>query len=122
MKKFLALLLIAITGIARASERVSPDVAARMLDEGKTFVLDVRTPEEYDRGHLAGSILIPIDRLNSRLKELPADKSRPVLVYCAVGGRSAKAARFLYKKGFKNVYDLEGGIEAWTSAGKPVVP
>lgn len=78
---------------------------------GEYQLVDVRQPKEYEEGHLAGAILIPIKDLPSRLTELAHDK--PTLVYCAVGGRSKAAAQFLAGKDFASVYNLKGGIKAW---------
>jgi rhodanese-related sulfurtransferase/rubrerythrin len=75
-------------------------------------VLDVRQPGEYEYGHIPGAKLIPLPELNSRLTELDPEKA--TLVYCAVGGRSRVAAQMLSGKGFKEVYNLKGGINVWT--------
>jgi rhodanese-related sulfurtransferase len=80
-------------------------------------LLDVRTPEEYAAGHIAGSSNINVEVLASRLDEVPRDK--PVVVYCRSGNRSATAANILDEAGYTNVYDL-GGIIAWVEAGYPV--
>jgi sulfur-carrier protein adenylyltransferase/sulfurtransferase len=75
------------------------------------FLLDVRTPEEYQKEHIPGAKLIPIDELNKRTDEL--DPAQPTLVYCAIGGRSRVGAQILAGKGFSTVYNLSGGIKAW---------
>lgn len=74
-------------------------------------LLDVRQPKEYEAGHLAGAKLIPIRELPDRLAEL--NKEQPLLVYCAVGGRSKAAAQLLAGQEFREVYNLSGGIKAW---------
>ena len=74
-------------------------------------LLDVRQPREYEAGHLAGAILIPLKELPGRLAEL--EKEKPVIAYCAVGGRSKAAAQFLAGKDFASVYNMAGGIKAW---------
>ena len=74
-------------------------------------VLDVRQPREYEAGHLPGAQLIPIKELPGRLAEL--DREKPVLAYCAIGGRSRAAAQYLSGQGFAKVYNLAGGIKAW---------
>jgi rhodanese-related sulfurtransferase/rubrerythrin len=76
-------------------------------------LLDVRQPAEYDSGHIPGAKLIPLPELNERLTELDFDK--PVIVYCAVGGRSRVAAQMLAGKGVREVFNLSGGIKAWDS-------
>jgi rhodanese-related sulfurtransferase len=98
-----------------------PAQAAELAKQPGTFVLDVRTQGEYAQGHLERSVLIPVQQLAGRLSDLPADKSTPILVYCAMGGRSAVAAGLLKSKGYANVHDLSGGIGAWQRAGLPVV-
>lgn len=74
-------------------------------------LLDVRQPGEYEQEHLAGARLIPLKELAGRAGEL--DPDQPVLVYCAIGGRSRAAAQYLNGQGFNQVYNLSGGIKAW---------
>ena len=74
-------------------------------------LLDVRQPKEYREEHIPGARLVPLPQLSDRLGELPTD--RPTIVYCAIGGRSEVAARFLASRGFEEVYNLAGGIKAW---------
>jgi len=74
-------------------------------------LLDVRQPKEYEAGHLAGAILIPLKELPDRLGEL--DRNKPTIVYCAIGGRSKVAAQLLSGKDFASVFNLSGGIKAW---------
>ncbi len=97
------------------------DAFAKMLSEdGTVQLVDVRTPEEYAEGHLSGALDIDwkadgfLDKAQSLL-----DASRPVLVYCRSGKRSASAAAELGKAGFQ-VYNLLGGYLGWTEAGMPV--
>lgn len=75
--------------------------------------LDVRQPSEYEVGHIPGAKLIPLPDLNNRLGEIDSDK--PVMVYCAIGGRSRVAAQMLAGIGFKEVYNISGGFKAWKS-------
>jgi rhodanese-related sulfurtransferase/rubrerythrin len=91
------------------------DAKAFMNDKhAETFtLLDVRQPEEYEDRHLPGAKLIPVADIGSRIDELDADK--PTIVYCAIGGRSRVAAQMLAGKGFREVYNLSGGIKAWDS-------
>ena len=74
-------------------------------------LIDVRQPGEYETGHIPGAKLIPIADLSKRLAEI--DRSKPTLIYCAVGGRSRVAAQMLLGKGFKDVINVAGGIKAW---------
>lgn len=84
------------------------------------IILDVRTASEYNRGHLSGAVLVDYYQrdFSSQLNKL--DKTKPVFVYCASGVRSNSAARELIRQGFKEVYDLSGGLSAWVRAGKSV--
>lgn len=106
---------------AQISAHVNVKEANELLRDHKTVLLDVRTPQEYREEHIKGSILIPLQELESRLKELPQDRARKMVVYCAVGGRSSRAVRLLKEKGFQNVYNLDGGLRAWVAAGEPVL-
>lgn len=82
-------------------------------------ILDVRTKEEFDSGHLDSAVLIPVDDLEARYGEIT--KNKPVIVYCRSGRRSAKAVAILVSKGFSQVYDMTGGIDAWKSKEYPVI-
>ena len=83
------------------------------------IILDVRTKEEYDSGHLESAVLIPVDDLEARYGEIV--KNKPLIVYCKSGRRSAKATVILVGKDFSPVYDMTGGIDAWKSKNYPVI-
>ena len=100
---------------------VKPEQAAELAKQAGTFILDVRTEAEFAGGHLERAKLIPVQRLAGRLSEVPQDKKTPILVYCAMGGRSAVAAGLLKAKGYEAVHDMAGGFNAWQAAGCPVV-
>jgi sulfur-carrier protein adenylyltransferase/sulfurtransferase len=87
---------------------------------GEYQLVDVRQPAEYRQGHIPGAALIPLGELDWRLYEL--DRGKPVIVYCATGVRSRAAASVLMRAKFAEVYNLEGGMDAWqglTAAGIP---
>lgn len=104
-----------------AFQRVEVAQAVRLAKQPGTFILDVRTPEEYAEGRLAGSVLLPVAELSLRQGDLPKDKQTPVLVYCATGSRSQAAGRFLTEQGYTAVHELKGGITAWQAEGQAVV-
>lgn len=105
-----------------AQNKLSPDAFEAMLKSDTTIQLvDVRTPEEFKGGYIAGAINWNIHEADFGQKIGTLDKNRPVLVYCAVGGRSANAANQIAKLGFGKVYDLKGGMTAWRKEGKAVV-
>ncbi|MBK9959675.1 MAG: thioredoxin [Chitinophagaceae bacterium] len=82
-------------------------------------ILDVRTPEEFDKGHLENAININWNSSDFFQNLSEIKKSRPVFVYCLGGGRSAAAVAKLREEGFKKVYDMKGGFMAWNAAGLP---
>jgi rhodanese-related sulfurtransferase len=92
---------------------LSPVEGVQMHAAGGVRIIDVRTPQETAMGIIAGAQLIPVDELESRLKELPKD-GRKMLVYCAGGGRSAAACEFLSAQGYEELYNLGGGFQSWT--------
>lgn len=102
--------------------RVVPHEAAELMEEPGTLVLDVRTEAEWSRGHLPGAVRVGIDRLPRVVAdgELPAESGQPIVVYCTVGSRSARAAELLASRGYTAVHDLHGGIRAWSMSGLPV--
>jgi rhodanese-related sulfurtransferase len=81
-----------------------------------TFVLDVRTQEEWDEYHAPNTTLIPLDQLESRLNELPKDK--PIVVICRSGNRSQEGRNILLNAGF-NATSVDGGLSTWREAGYP---
>lgn len=83
-------------------------------NEAETFVIDVRTAEEHEFGHIAGSANIPVDEIRIRLAEIPQDKK--IIVYCAVGLRGYTASRILMQHGYTNVYNLSGGYKTYSCA------
>jgi sulfur-carrier protein adenylyltransferase/sulfurtransferase len=82
--------------------------------EGAYTILDVRQPWEYEADHLPGAKLIPLGELKDALDKL--DKDKPTMVYCAVGGRSRVAAQLMSGMGFKEAFNLAGGIKAYRGA------
>jgi rhodanese-related sulfurtransferase len=92
--------------------------ATRLINDG-AVVIDVREPAEFSAGHLPHAKHIPVGDLDKRAGDLPAN--RPVLVVCASGQRSGRAASLLRKAGRDQVFCLEGGLGAWRQAGLPIV-
>lgn len=92
--------------------------ATRLINDGNPIILDVRSPAEYSGGHLPNARNIPLGDLDKRVAELPP--KRPVLLCCANGNRSARAARQLKQAGREDVFNLGGGLQAWQQAGLPI--
>ena len=83
------------------------------LNNDNILILDVRRVEEFRSGHIPNAKNIPVGELSSRLSELNSYKNSKILVYCAAGSRSARAADILVKNGFNDVYNLSGGISSY---------
>jgi rhodanese-related sulfurtransferase len=99
--------------IAPSYSKISAEEAKKLLDNEKGIILlDVRTREEHDAERIAGSMLIPYDRLEEESASSLPDKDAAIVVYCRSGRRSAIAADILVKLGYKKVYDM-GGIQDW---------
>lgn len=91
------------------------------LDGGlKPVLLDVRAREEYEPGHLQDAVHVPRGVLEMEVEKRVPDKSRPVVVYCAGGVRSALAAQTLLEMGYRDVASMLGGYDEWASAQYPV--
>jgi rhodanese-related sulfurtransferase len=130
---FLALLVAA--GCSSSSERAvsdgsSPGIRLVSVQEGVDLqnnppdgliILDVRTPEEFDEGHLEGARMIDfyLDDFADRVAELDPDV--PYLVYCRSGSRSGQTVAIMEELGFTDVADVDGGIMSWLDAGLPTV-
>lgn len=105
-------------GVVSASGYIDVDAseAKQMIESNPDLaILDVRTLEEYESGHIENAVLIPVTELEYRIDEL--DKQKDTLVYCKSGGRSATASQILVDNGFSSVYNMLGGITAWRNAG-----
>lgn len=116
-------LLIAVSCINQKQEGVvvaSVDAFEQKMNEPEVQLIDVRTDEEYAEGHIANATNIDVLQSDFKDKVSSLDKEKPVMVYCKMGGRSAKAAGILKEMGFHEVTDLEGGITAWKAANKEI--
>lgn len=96
---------------------ISVDEAYQKYQEG-IFLLDVRTPEEWDEFHAPDTTLIPLDELEMRLDELP--KGEEIVVVCRSGNRSQVGRDILLANGFEQTISMAGGLKAWQAAGYPV--
>ncbi len=120
---YIITLFVAITSCnaqQKKAELVPPAKFEQKISAEKGQVIDVRTPKEFKAGHIANAVNMHLyDKdFEQRLDKL--DKNKPVYVYCKVGGRSAEAVEIMQAKGFKKIVELDGGMDAWTEAGKPV--
>lgn len=94
--------------------------ATRLINANNPVLLDLRETAEYEGGRIPNSVHIPLSQLKSRVGELAKNTGRPVIAYCARGMRTRSAAAALFGAGFKDVYELNGGLRAWKDAGLPI--
>ncbi|CAN5849535.1 thioredoxin domain-containing protein [soil metagenome] len=114
--------LLAFSCSAQTKTVLSADEFEKAINSKDSIqVLDVRTPGEYKSGHIAHALQADWnDRTEFNRRIAFVDKAKPVYVYCLAGGRSAAAATQLRSAGYKNVYELKGGMNAWNAGNKPV--
>ncbi len=103
-----------------AIHAVNSTDAEKLIRDVGVFLLDVQPAEDFKGGHIPGATSIPVKELAQRLRELPADKTQPILVYCRSGERSSRAAQLLHQSGRKDIYHLTGGLRSWVTAQRPV--
>ncbi|WP_316569644.1 rhodanese-like domain-containing protein [Neobacillus sp. YIM B06451] len=113
MRKIFSLLIcLLLAGCGTATyETVSVEEAMELIKKNEVKILDVRTPEEYNGGHIPGSELIPLQVLDGMAENL--DKDADYLIVCRSGNRSQQASELLAAKGF-SVLNMDGGMNAWT--------
>ena len=118
----LALLEFTITSCLKTKTEgvlvLNPENFEHKMKSSDFQLVDVRTPEEFSEGHIPNAINININGSDFVSETSKLDKDKPVMVYCKMGGRSAKAASSLKEQGFKDISDLDGGITSWKEAGK----
>ncbi len=106
---------------AAAVKDVTPDEAAKLMQEKTALVVDVRTPDEFAEGHIPGAVNVDFlgDDFETKVAALPADK--PLIVHCAAGNRSSKAVvKIAAAQKGAEIFHLKSGFNGWKAAGKPV--
>ncbi|AEL71633.1 rhodanese-like domain protein [Yersinia pestis PY-66] len=102
-------------------KEVTRGEATRLINKEDAVVVDIRTREDYRKGHIANSInLIPSDIKNGNLGELEKHKTQPIIVVCAMGTTSRASADMLSKAGFERVFTLKEGISGWSGENLPL--
>ena len=104
---------------AGSFKSIGPREAQQLIETRKDLLLlDCRTPQELRYGSIPGSQLVPFWAIMQNKLTLPKDK--PIMLICAVGGRSYAAGQILKKQGYEEIYNLSGGITAWKKEGLPL--
>lgn len=110
MKKIISLMVcgLLLTACGSGYQTIDSNKAMDLI-ENDAVVIDVRSSDEYNAGHIEDSINIPVDNITS----VDYDKETVIIIYCATGVRSANAAKELINLGYTNVYNLDGGLINW---------
>jgi rhodanese-related sulfurtransferase len=107
--------------LQKRGNKVSILQATQLFNQGRTLFLDVREEAEFAKGHVREARNVPLKQLNDKLGELAKFKAKTVVVMCATGVQSSKAAAQLAAAGFETVHIMEGGVTAWQSQNLPMV-
>lgn len=116
----LAIITNEVHGNLTSGKKLSAPEAVRLINDRDACIVDVRPVADFKKGHLLGAINIPSDKLKARINELEREKSKPVILYCALGGSASEAAKTLRALGFAEAFPLRGGLNAWLAASLPV--
>jgi|SRR6476469_6553107 len=120
---FVALSLFSFIPFASAADakNISIDDAAKLVkSDTNVVVLDVRTPKEFEAGHIKGATNINFNDKDFAKRVAALDKNKTYIIHCAAGGRSGKACEQVKSMDFKNMLHMNQGFNAWEKAGKPV--
>ncbi|MGI9421639.1 MAG: rhodanese-like domain-containing protein [Hyphomicrobiaceae bacterium] len=98
--------------------KVSPETVREWLDQEKAVLIDVREPDEYVREHIPEAHLVPLSGFSP--EDFPHEHDKVAVFHCRSGGRTEAAAAQILRTGFKDVYQLDGGLQAWRQAGLSV--
>ncbi|MBI2959821.1 MAG: rhodanese-like domain-containing protein [Betaproteobacteria bacterium] len=115
-----AMLLWPLVRRGTAGPSVSPLEATQLINRQDALVLDIRSAEEFQKGHILNARNVPAAQLEPRLADLEKFRQKPVIVACESGSRSGSAAALLRKHGFAQAASLAGGVGAWQQAGLPM--
>lgn len=110
MKKIISLLILMImlTACTKKFETIATNEALEIIDNG-AIVIDVRSIDEYNQGHIKNAINLPLDKIDT----IGYDKDTTIIVYCATGVRSLEAVNKLSDMGYTSLYNLDGGLINW---------
>lgn len=125
MKKVIAILasVLLLAGCSTSSTAMDLSVSefSSKVTESGIITLDVRTPSEFNEGHIEGASLIDFQSGNFENEITSLDKNQTYAIYCRSGNRSSEAVKVMTEAGFTKLYNLDGGVIDWASAGLPLV-
>lgn len=125
MKKVIAIMasVLLLAGCTTSSTEMDLSVSefSSKITEAGIITLDVRTPGEFNEGHIEGALLVDFQSGNFENEIESLDKKKTYAVYCRSGNRSGQAVKVMSEAGFTNLYNLDGGVIDWANAGLPLV-
>ncbi len=122
MNKFITLLLLLQLSCAQAQDKIDATKLETLVKAGDIQLVDLRTPAELEKtGKIAGAQHVNFNSPDFKEKIAALDEQKPLIIYCAAGGRSGKAISILKELGFGTVYDYSGGMNDWKAKGKATV-
>ena len=125
MKKVIVLIasVLVLAGCSSSSSTNDLSVSefSNKVAETGVITLDVRTPGEFNEGHIEGALLVDFQSGNFENEIASLDKSKTYAVYCRSGSRSGQAVKVMSEAGFTNIYNLNGGVIDWANAGMNLV-
>ena len=109
-----------LSKLTGGSKEIGTLETTRLMNTGNALILDVRANAEFGGGRIPKSKNIPLAEIGKRIDEIAKFKDKPVVVTCATNTRAGAAMRLLKQNGFVDVYQLQGGFNAWQQASLPV--
>ena len=126
IRSLLVTAVLACAAVAHADEptpRIQQEALLKRMEkqDASVIILDVRTPEEFAAGHIAGAVNIPYTHLPARLSELTGAGDKDIVLYCATGVRAERAAERMREQGYTRLLHLDGDMKAWEEKNRPKV-
>jgi len=115
------LLQTVFSDLTRKYKLISPPEAINLINREEAVLIDTRNKAEFNAGHIADAVLIPLPDIKESADKLNKYEGKPLLFYCKTGTRSDEACKILSKQGFTNIFALSGGIQSWEDANMPLV-
>ena len=104
----------------RKGAKITNSQATKIINKGKTAIIDIRDQKQYQAGHILNAVHVPLTSLQERIQKLEKFKGQPIIIVDESGNESDKAASILKKEGFSQINILKGGMTGWVGEGLPV--
>jgi rhodanese-related sulfurtransferase len=117
----LVIILLISSNATKGGKRISSQELVTLSNENKTLLIDLRSADEFNNGHITNSINIPFKDLDSRSHEISLNEERQIALICEMGSNSGNAGEQLMKLGFENILILRGGVSQWKMDNLPLI-